>query len=125
MMLEAIDHRLQTTIAIALIVCLGVILPGRVSAQTFDDVPTDYWVFAFIETFAANGITAGCGGGYFCPEDSVTRAQMAVFIERGINGGDFTPPGATGLFNDVPVDYWAASWIERLAAEGITSGCGE
>ena len=26
------------------------------------------------------GITSGCGNGNFCPNDSVTRAQMAVFI---------------------------------------------
>src|SRR6266545_2699771 len=29
-----------------------------------------------------------------------------------------------GIFTDVPTTYWAASWIEQLAAEGITSGCG-
>jgi hypothetical protein len=28
------------------------------------------------------------------------------------------------VFGDVPADYWAAAWIEQLAAEGITSGCG-
>ena len=29
-----------------------------------------------------------------------------------------------GDFLDVPTDHWAAPWIEQLAAEGITSGCG-
>lgn len=51
-------------------------------AQTFGDVPTDYWAFSFIETFAASGITACCGNGNYCPEDVVTRAQMAVFLVR-------------------------------------------
>jgi hypothetical protein len=27
------------------------------------------------------------------------------------------------VFQDVPVSYWAAAWIEQLASEGITSGC--
>jgi len=27
------------------------------------------------------------------------------------------------MFDDIPVDYWAASWIKQLASEGITSGC--
>jgi hypothetical protein len=27
------------------------------------------------------------------------------------------------VFEDVPTDHWAAAWIERLAAEGITAGC--
>ncbi len=34
---------------------------------TFADVPTDYWAFQHVEALAASGITAGCGGGNFCP----------------------------------------------------------
>jgi len=89
----------------------------------FNDVPLDYWASSFIETLSANGITAGCGGGNYCPEDAVTRAQMAVFLERGIHGSSFTPPSATGIFDDCPVGYWAASWVEQFYADGITGGC--
>ena len=91
----------------------------------FDDVLRDYWAFPFIETLADSGITAGCGGNNYCPEQSVTRAQMAVFLERGINGSDFSPPAATGnVFLDVGASDFAAGFIEQLAADGITSGCG-
>jgi hypothetical protein len=48
---------------------------------------------------------------------------MAVFLLRGEHGSNYTPPSATGIFEDVPVNYWAASWIEQLYAEGITNGC--
>ena len=49
---------------------------------------------------------------------------MAVFLERGINGGDYTPPPATGeIFDGVPVDFWAADWIGQLYKGGITTGC--
>ena len=34
----------------------------------------------WVEEMARRGITSGCGGGNFCPNDSVTRAQMAVFL---------------------------------------------
>ncbi|MCL4272567.1 MAG: S-layer homology domain-containing protein [Anaerolineales bacterium] len=34
---------------------------------------------------ANEGVTGGCGGGNFCPNDSVTRAQMAVFLVRTFN----------------------------------------
>ena len=92
---------------------------------TFFDVPSDYWAFSFIETLAANGITTGCGLNIYCPENSVTRAQMAVFLERGINGSSFDPgPGVGNVFFDVPASYWAVGWIERLSADGITTGCG-
>ena len=49
---------------------------------------------------------------------------MAVFLLRAKYGSAYTPPPATGLFTDVPTSHWAAAWIEQLAAEGITGGCG-
>jgi len=97
-----------------------VIAPGR-----FNDVPPDYWAFSFIETLADTGITAGCGNDNYCPSSPVTRAQMAVFLERGINGSGFSPPAATGnVFLDVPVESFAANFIEQFFLDGITSGCG-
>jgi hypothetical protein len=53
-------------------------------APTFGDVPTDHAFFQFIEALAASGITAGCGAGNFCPEDPLTRGQMAVFLAKAL-----------------------------------------
>ena len=93
--------------------------------NTFSDVLPDYWAFTNIEILAANGITSGCGNNNYCPESSVTRAEMAVFLERGILGSDFKPdPGVGNIFLDVPSDYWAGGWIELLYSDGITTGCG-
>jgi hypothetical protein len=48
---------------------------------TFVDVPVSHFFFRWIEALAASGITAGCGPGpAFCPDNPVTRAQMAVFL---------------------------------------------
>jgi len=92
----------------------------------FADAPPGYWSFTFIEALARAGITAGCGGGNYCPEGPVTRAQMAVFLERGMNGSSFSPPAATGnVFLDVGAGDFAANFIEQLAADGITAGCGQ
>jgi hypothetical protein len=44
------------------------------------DVPTSSPFFQFVEALAAAGITAGCGPGAFCPNQPVTRGQMAVFL---------------------------------------------
>ena len=33
------------------------------------------------------------------------------------------PPPATGIFDDVPVNHWAADWIEQANADGIRAGC--
>ena len=94
--------------------------------STFADVPTDQWYYSWVERLYAAGITSGCGTNplFYCPDDSVTRAQMAKFIEKGINGSAYTPPAGTGMvFADVPLSYWADNWIEKFYADGITSGC--
>jgi len=103
----------------------AITISSTLPTQTFNDVPTDHWAFSFIETFAANGITAGCGNGNYCPDDSVTRSQMAVFIERGMKGSDYVPPAATGnQFLDVAASGFAANFIEQFFSDGITAGCG-
>jgi hypothetical protein len=72
-----------------------------------------------------DGVSAGCGSGNFCPDGSVTRAEMAVFLLKGSQGEHYAPPPATGsVFGDVPADAFAAAWIEDLASRGITGGCG-
>ena len=98
--------------------------PTGVGVSTgFTDVPIDHWAGAWIKQLATEAITGGCGSGLYCPENSVTRAQMAVFLLKSKHGASYSPPPATGTFSDVPAGYWAAAWIEQLAAEGITSGC--
>jgi len=90
----------------------------------FTDVPEGYWARAWIERLAVEGITAGCGSGMYCPEAPVTRAQMAVFLLKMKYGNSYVPPDPTGTFSDARDGYWAQAWIEQLAREGITAGCG-
>lgn len=98
--------------------------PPPATGNVFTDVPADFWAAGFIEELAADGITTGCGGGQYCPLRSITRAEMAVLLLRALHGAAFTPLPATGTrFDDVPIGYWAAPWIEELARAGITSGC--
>jgi predicted outer membrane repeat protein len=107
-------------------------LPGPYSppaaTHTFADVPVagKEWMEAWIDQFYAEGVTTGCGGGNYCPENHVTRAEMAVFVLRALHGGGYSPPPATHTFADVPVVgmEWMEPWIDQFAAEGITTGCG-
>ncbi|MBK8620037.1 MAG: S-layer homology domain-containing protein [Anaerolineales bacterium] len=101
--------------------------PPAVNGNTgFSDVAADYWAAAWIKQLAAEGITSGCGGGNYCPDNVVTRAQMSVFLLKAKNGSSYSPPavGVSTGFNDVATDACAAAFIKQLAAEGITSGCG-
>ena len=80
----------------------------------------------YILQLAFEGVTVGCGTGIYCPDAPSTRAQGAVFILKAEHGATYTPPPATGdVFEDVPADAFAAGFIEQLAAEGITVGCGD
>ena len=91
---------------------------------TFPDVPCPSTFANWIEALAAEGVTTGCGGGNFCPDNLVTRRQMAVFLLKSEHGSAYTPPACTGVFDDVPCPGApAVDFIEQLAAEQITGGC--
>ncbi len=98
--------------------------PPEATGTLFLDVPSDAFAAAWIEQLAAEGITGGCGGGNYCPNQAVTRSQMAIFLVRAKHGSTFSPPPATGVFDDVPVGSFADNFIEQLAADGVTTGCG-
>ena len=55
--------------------------PGTAS---FNDVPTSDPAFQFVEALVASGVTAGCGGGNYCPDAPLTRRQMAVFLAKSL-----------------------------------------
>jgi hypothetical protein len=56
----------------------------------------------------------------------VRRDQMAVFLLKAEHGSTYVPPACTppGVFTDVVCPGTFTNWIERLAAENITGGCG-
>ena len=93
--------------------------------ESFPDVPTSNQFYFFVETLFHSGVTGGCGLGNYCPTNSVTRGQMAVFLLKGRFGAAFVPPPATGtVFLDVPASHPFAAWIESLYGFKITGGCG-
>jgi hypothetical protein len=99
---------------------------------SFADVSTDIVAdpyYPFIETVFHNGITAGCHtGSEFCPTDSTTRAQMAVFLLKASQVPGYTPPACTGVFSDVPCPatpsfpFSAGSRISTRAASRRAAG---
>ncbi len=91
----------------------------------FTDVPGGDSFHDFVEKLVRNGVTAGCGSGNYCRNDSVTRAQMAVFLLKSKLGSAHVPPACTGLvFDDVPCTGGPFDpWIEELAGLQVTGGC--
>ena len=100
--------------------------PPACTPGFFADVPCPSTFANWIQEMAVEGITGGCGGGAFCPQNPVRRDQMAVFLLRAEHGSSYVPPACTppGVFLDVPCPGPFTNWIDQLAAEGVTGGCG-
>jgi S-layer homology domain len=56
------------------------------ATATFSDVPTSHPFFQFVEALTKSGITGGCGTAppLYCPDEPLTRGQMAVFLAKGL-----------------------------------------
>lgn len=94
----------------------------------FTDVPSvgpGSTYYASVVRLARHHVVSGCSGGAFCPLNTISRGQMAVFLLKAKYGSiAYVPPPATGtVFTDVPANHQFAAWIEQLAREGITAGC--
>jgi hypothetical protein len=100
------------------------------TTSAFTDVQPPYTDFANVMSLW--GITTGCSPTTFCPTDTITRSQFAVFIIRSMEGNPcpnnttcasgFTYT-ATPYFTDVPASDPNFPYVQKLRDLGITSGC--
>jgi len=100
--------------------------------NVFLDVPSGYWAYDYIIAIYNNGITTGCvqddpstpqNERRYCPEDSVTRGQMAAFIIRAKYGENFTYT-QTPYFSDVPSNHIFFKYVQKMKDEGLTAVSG-
>ncbi len=81
--------------------------------------------FPFIQKMRELGITSGCTPTTYCPNDNVTRGQMAVFIILARYGSlNFDYP-ATPYFTDATTASVGGffKYIQRMKQDNITGGC--
>jgi len=123
-----------------LFVPTGMAAAGTTAIPAFTDMPPGADAVAAINALASHGITAGstlCGGTSptFCPDDLVTRAQMAAFLDRFArivkdHAGAALPSVitnglASGEYNytDIAGTTWEETEsIARLFNLGVTEG---
>jgi hypothetical protein len=94
---------------------------GDVWDPVIDEGPPPVF-FKDIEWLAQTGITRGCNppaNTNFCPDDSVTRGQMAAFLVRALG---YTDDGGGDLFTDDDGSTFESD-IDKLATAGVTVGC--
>jgi len=106
----------------------------------FADVGLGHWARRFIEGIYVGGVTAGCAAEprRFCPDDTVSRWQLAVFLAPLMAKPAEVPfagtvpsvgaydcvAGGTSLFpNDVPPEGGGCRHVHYIFSQGITSGC--
>ena len=95
--------------------------PEPLGYNRFEDVHPGLQWAAHVERLAELGITQGCSSNpaRFCPQDPVSRAQMASLLASTFN----LQTGTQSVFVDVDRQSPHAASIDALAAAGVTAGC--
>ena len=112
----------RSTMAVWLVRVIDGAEPPAVDESGFADVDFEKWWLAHVERLAELEVTSGClvDPLRFCPDRSVTRAQMATLLVRAFGLDAADPAGFTDT--DTDGDAHAAN-IDALAAARVTAGC--
>ena len=106
-------------------------LTQRFTSAEFADIPPSASYFDAANLMLLAGVTDGCvrssgpSTGLFCPNNNVTRQEIAAFIVRAVTG-TLTPAiyNPVPYFTDVPTTNPFFPHIQKLEELGITIGCG-
>lgn len=88
---------------------------------TFMDVPASAWYYDAVEYVYENGLMSGVSGGWFAPNDTLTRAMLV----QTLYAMEGRPAAASAGFADVASGDWYASAVNWAAANGVVSGVSE
>lgn len=90
--------------------------------ETYPDVSQSRWSFEWIETATQEGYVRGHSDGLFCPDDPVTRAELATILVRISEKEAAFIKDAKITFSDVDRNMWYASYIDRAVRYGLING---
>lgn len=91
------------------------------SSVNFDDVPPSHYAYDAVQKLHQTIGIGGCSSTNFCPDDPLTRAQMANLLSA-LDGASFTAP-YYATFQDVVWNHWAFEAVEEQTAKGVFYGC--
>jgi S-layer homology domain len=106
--------RRATVVLVAAVAALALPL-GALANHQFNDVPASASYHDDVEALVGAGITSGCGNGNYCPNQAVTRGQMAQFLNRLGSLDGATPPSVDAD----AVDGLDADHLTRISANTI------
>ena len=93
----------------------------QIPQTTFADVPASAWYYDAVEYVYENGLMSGVSGGWFAPNDTLTRAMLV----QTLYAMEGRPAAASAGFADVASGDWYASAVNWAAANGVVSGVSE
>jgi hypothetical protein len=94
-------------------------------SSRFSDIPSWHWARGYIESLAELDVTEGYPDGRFGPEDTVTRAQMAVFLVRALKldqQARLMRFESTPYRDDREIPDWARGAVHVALSTGLMSG---
>lgn len=100
-------------------------IPPMDGPVMFLDVTADQWYFKWVNAIAAAGFSSGCTADqdYYCPLTIHKISDGSVYFLRLMEGSDYLPPPANGLFSDAPTWEWYTSWVEAAYHAGLIWPC--
>lgn len=98
--------------ALALTLCVGMIVPASAARQTFTDVPQSHWANEFIDYAVDKGYFSGTGADTFSPDGTMTRAMLWTVLSRMDDYTGTAGPGAP----------WYQNGRDWAMANGISDG---
>ena len=100
--------------------------PANAAAPYFRDVPEDSPYYSAVQRMREWGISAGCSADRFCPDQPVTRVELAASLiaawmqAQGISRFTYT---GTPYFADVPPGHPFFSFVQKAMDLEFGSGC--
>ena len=107
-------------LAVSMIVCMLAVCSFSASAATspFKDVPAGKWFTDAVNSCAQKGYVSGYENGTFRPDNKLTRAEMAVIMNKMMNLKD----SGSNSFKDVPSGKWYTDAILHCVKAGVMTG---
>ena len=100
------------SLALAVVMALGIVTPAIAAGPTFSDVPESHWAYADVEAAAAQGLMNGTGNGMFSPDLKVSVSQFLTLVGRVV-------------FPDTKVtesDSWYGPYVAAAQTNGLLEG---
>ena len=91
------------------------------AGSMYNDIPDNFWANPEINKLTRENVTFGYPNGNYRPNASISRAEFASMIVRGMNLEDTINNSFKHTFKDVPKSHWAYDLISAAKDNNLMS----